>query len=131
MIKFNRTLQVVLLSAALAFSGSACSTDRAGESDWPVGTWVKTIDEDNGPPDSVTFRSDGTFATYDKQCRVHTNAYFVEKGMIFLIIPLKKGPVALIFRPNADKSSMSFTSPRTQNNAVYVPSGAPHCRPEG
>ena len=131
MYKLTRVVQIISLSTGLALSGSACSADTAGDADWPLGTWIKTIDEDNGPPDSITFRADGTFATYDNQCKEHTNAYFIEKGMVFLVIPLAKGPVALVLQPTGDKTSMSFTSPRTQNNAVYVPSRAPHCRPEG
>ncbi|MCR6663804.1 MAG: hypothetical protein NVV60_11850 [Luteimonas sp.] len=109
MRKLSRTVQIISLSTTLAFSGSACSTDTAGDANWPLGTWVKTVDEDNGPPDSITFRADGTFATYDNQCKEHTNTYFVEKDMVFLVIPLAKGPIALVLQPTADKKSMSFT----------------------
>ena len=31
-----------------------------------------------------------------------------------------KGPISIVFRPNADGSKLTFTSPRTRNNAVYA-----------
>lgn len=92
-----------------------------------LGTWIKTYDEDRDPADSITFRPDGTFATYDDACEEHTNAYFVRNDLVFLVIPLNKGPVALVFRPTEDKSIMTFTSPRTRNNALYVRADKPHC----
>lgn len=128
MSTIKRTERFLLVSSLLMVLGTACAGARAAAPAWPIGTWEKTIDEDNGPPDSITFRVDGTFATYDDQCREHTNAYFINNGMVFLLIPLAKGPVALVLKPDDDHSSMTFTSPRTQNNAVYVPAGGPHCR---
>jgi hypothetical protein len=128
MTKVNRAFRLLLVSSMLAVLGAACAADKAVAPEWLLGTWAKTIDEDNGPPDSITFRADGTFATYDDQCKEHTNAYFINNGMVFLVIPLAKGPVALVLQPDSDHSSMKFTSPRTQNNAVYAPSDAPHCR---
>ncbi len=129
MTKLFRIGQTLFLPVVLALSSTACSTNTKDDSKWLLGTWEKTADEDNGPPDSITFRVDGTFVTYDKQCKEHANDYFVEKDMVFLVIPLAKGPVALVLQPASDRSSMSFTSPRTQNRATYVPSKTPHCRP--
>ena len=128
MTTFNRAIQIFLMSSALALPSTACTADNAGAPEWLLGTWDKTIDEDGGPPDSITFKSNGIFVTYDGQCNEHTNSYFVEKGMVFLLIPLNKGPVALVLQPNADHSTMTFTSPRTRNNAVYEPSDGPYCR---
>lgn len=128
MTKISRALQILLITCVLALPGISCSAHNGGAPRWLLGTWDKTLDEDGGPPDSITFKSNGMFVTYDSQCNEHTNSYFVEKGMVFLIIPLAKGPVALVLTPSADRSSMTFTSPRTQNNAVYEPSDGPYCR---
>lgn len=128
MIKLSRILQVSLLTPAIAFSAGVCLADSTDSTEWLVGTWTKTIDEDSGPPDSIIFRADGTFATYDGKCKERINSYFLENGMIFLVIPLAKGPTALVLQPSADRSDMTFTSPRTQNNAVYTRSDVPHCQ---
>jgi hypothetical protein len=126
----NKISKLKLFLVLLAVTSFACTAGAPGSTDWPLGTWIKTTDEDNGPADSITFRDDGTFATYDDQCREHRNAYFIQTGMIFLVIPKEKGPVALVLVPTTDKMSMSFTSPRTQNNAVYIRSRVPHCQLE-
>src|SRR5690606_14084327 len=128
MTQFRRILQILLVTSALALSSAACSAQGKGAPEWLLGTWDKTSDEDGGPPDSITFKNSGIFVTYDSQCNEHTNSYFVEKGMVFLVIPLAQGPVALVLNPSTDHSSMTFTSPRTQNNAVYEPSDGPYCR---
>ncbi len=128
MTKISRTLQIVLVMCVLVLPGTAYSADNDAAPKWLIGTWDKTLDEDGGPPDSITFKSNGIFVTYDSQCNEHTNSYFVERGMVFLIIPLAKGPVALVLTPSSDRSSMTFTSPRTRNNAVYEPSDGPYCR---
>jgi hypothetical protein len=125
----KRTCLTLLASPFLLLVGVASATESPVVPQWLVGTWTKTIDEDQGPPDSITFRKDGTFATYDDRCRAHTNTYFVKNGLVFLVIPLEKGPVALVFDPDDGNATMKFTSPRTRNNSVYVPSGVPHCRP--
>ncbi|MFC3814933.1 hypothetical protein [Lysobacter sp. GCM10012299] len=124
----NRTRLTLLASPLLVLVGMASATESPLAPQWLVGTWTKTVDEDQGPPDSITFRSDGTFATYDDRCRAHTNTYFVKNGLVFLLIPLEKGPIALVLDAGDDHATMRFTSPRTRNNAVYVPSEGPHCR---
>lgn len=115
------------LAASIALSATACSADAPADADWQVGTWTKTYDEDNDPADSITFRDDGTFATYDADCKAHTNSYFVRDDLIFLVIPMTKGPVALVFKPTEDKSILSFTSPRTRNVALFTRAEKPHC----
>jgi hypothetical protein len=127
MINARRFLPAVLLAPLLVLAGTSWSSDKKDHFGWLFGTWTMTVDEDHGPADSMTFRADGTFASYDDQCREHANSYFVRKGMVFLVIPQAKGPVALVLVPDASKSTLTFTSPRTQNNAVYERSGSPHC----
>jgi len=127
----NRTRLTLLASPFLVLVGMASATESPAAPEWLVGTWTKTVDEDQGPPDSITFRNDGTFATYDDRCRAHTNSYFVKNGLVFLVIPLEKGPIALVLDPGDDHATMRFTSPRTRNSAVYVPSRGPHCSLQG
>src|SRR3546814_18216981 len=114
MTKITRGLQILLVASTIALPSTACSTDDGDAPNWLLGTLDKTSDEDGGPPDSITFKSSGIFVTYDSQCNEHTNSYFVGKGMVFLVIPLAKGPVALVLNPSSDRLSMTFTSPRTQ-----------------
>ena len=123
-----RSLTLLIAAAALCIAGVACSAPKADSNEWLLGTWQKTADEDAGPPDSMTFREDGRFVTYGASCEEHSNSYFVHDGNVFLFIPMKKGPVALVLQPSNDKESLTFTSPRTLNNAVYEPREKPHCR---
>lgn len=123
----TRALRAALLSCVLGFVCTACAAEKQAAPEWLLRTWTKTLDEDNGPADSITFRADGTFVTYDEQCSEHANRYFVDGGLVFLVIPMEKGPVALVLKPERDHSSMTFTSPRTRNNAVYAASDSPHC----
>jgi hypothetical protein len=127
MIKTSRILPVVLLAPLLALAGAAHSSQNSESAGWLVGTWKMISDEDHGTLESIVFRADGRFATYDEQCKEHTNSYFVRNGMVFLVVPQAKGPVALILVPDAKRSSMTFTSPRTLNNAVYKRSEEPRC----
>lgn len=131
MKRIKRTCLTLLAFPILVLVGIVSATERDVAPQWLVGTWTKTIDEDQGPPDAITFRKDGTFATYDDRCRARTNTYFVKNGLVFLLIPLEKGPVALVLDPDDGNATMKFTSPRTQNYAVYVPTNVPHCREQG
>lgn len=95
---------------------------------WIVGTWQKTLDEDHAPPDVMTFRADGTFLSFGPKCEQRTNHYFVHEGDAYLVVMIPgKGPVALVFRPNSDKSHLTFTSPRTLQNAQYEKIASPPC----
>ena len=94
---------------------------------WLVGIWQKTIDEDNSPDDVIKFNPDGTWVGYGPKCEEKLYKYFVHEGDVFFLIPIPKGPVSLVFRPNEQKTKLVFTSPRTMNNASYEKVKKPLC----
>jgi len=94
---------------------------------WLLGTWQKTQDEDNSPDDVMKFNSDGTWIAYGPGCQEKLFQYFLHEGNVFLVIPIEKGPVSLVFRPSLDKKQLTFTSPRTMNNAIYEKVDKPFC----
>lgn len=126
----RRTSVTALL---LALAGSGYSTAAPPTTmDWLVGTWEKTHDEDNSPPDILLFRSDGTFVSYAPRCEERVNSYFMHDGKVFMVIGIPdKGPVALVFQPSQNHQSLTFTSPRTLNNAVYEKRPSATCKPQG
>ena len=118
----------LLLAAAGSDRSIAAPPNTA---DWLVGTWQKTLDEDNAPPDKMLFRADGTFVSYGKHCEERVNPYFIHDGNVFLVVGIPdKGPVALVFRPSQDRQSLTFTSPRTLNNARYEKRPPAACVPQ-
>jgi len=115
-----------LLLAALSFPHFA-SGEVASSTSWLVGTWQKTLDEDGSPADALTFKPDGTWIAYGPQCQQAIYHYFLHEGDVFLVLPQSKGPVALVFHPNTGKTTLTFTSPRTKNNAIYEKVAHPIC----
>jgi len=115
-----------ILLFVLSLPGIALCQSHANHA-WLMGTWQKTLDEDNSPTDTLTFRGDGTWIGYGPRCEETVYQYFVHSGDVFLILPQPKGPVALIFRPNPSNSKLTFTSPRTRNNAIYEKVANPVC----
>ena len=118
------------LLAPLIFAlAQLCHAESLQSSDlgWLVGTWQKTQDEDGTSPDTLRFRNDGTWVAYGPDCEECIYKYFVHGGDVFLFIPIEKGPVALVYRPNSSHSALTFTSPRTRNNAVYEKVANPIC----
>ena len=81
-----------------------------------------TADEDHGPLGEVMeFTRDGGYVWLGHDCTARPKLdAFVHDGNIYVtnIIP-GKGPVAVIFHPNAEHTELTYTSPRTKNNATY------------
>lgn len=86
-----------------------------------AGVWTATSDEDGTPADVMEFRADGTYINYGINCAVSGKSPFhVYAGDIYVTSEIPgKGPVSVVFRPSADKTKLTYTSPRTRNNAIY------------
>jgi hypothetical protein len=108
-----------LLAGLLFLAPTACSSAASQEA-WMSGTWTATSDEDGTPADIFDFTADGKYVNYGIDCAVRSEMpYHVYAGDIYISIELEKGPISIVFRPSADKTKLTFTSPRTRNNAVY------------
>lgn len=123
-----RHIKPAALTAVLAAT-FLCQTSCASETqDWLVGVWQKTQDEDRSPPDTIKFLPNGQFINYGPNCEEKVNPYFLHGGNVYLSIEIPgKGPVALVFKPSGDRKALTFTSPRTLNNAVYEQAPNPPC----
>jgi hypothetical protein len=118
-------LKRVMLTLVIYFGVPIAGAAEA--SPWLVGTWQKTMDEDESPADVMKFNEDGTWIAYGPECQEKLYEYFIHNGDVFLVIPIEKGPVSLVFRPSSDKSKLKFTSPRTMNSAIYEKVENPLC----
>lgn len=101
----------------------------SGEATWPTGYWTQVEDEDGQASDD-TFQvlADGSVLTYDKQCRVIASGLsHIHDGILFVTWESKKGPIAIAYVPSQNRKRLTFTSPRTGNNAVY--SRSQNCYP--
>jgi hypothetical protein len=79
-----------------------------------------TEDEDGTPSDTIEFRADGSYVNYGYGCRLASAKYHVGAEDIYVTHEIPgKGPIALVFRPTKDRTKLTYTSPRTRNNAVY------------
>lgn len=108
-----------VLVLALLLAADFASALPPGDS-WFVGFWNMTADEDGTPSDTMEFRADGSYVNYGYQCRQATAKYHVIAGDIYVTHEVPgKGPIALVFRPSRDRTKLTYTSPRTRNNAVY------------
>lgn len=99
---------------------------------WFQGYWQMTADEDHGPlGEMMEFRDDGTYVWHDRSCRpMPPLPFHVHNGDIYVTNVIRgKGPVAVIFHPDADHRRLSFTSPRTKNNAYYAHLQGNPCAP--
>jgi hypothetical protein len=124
-----RHFKPVALTAVLATAFLGQTSCASEGPDWLVGVWQKTHDEDQSPADTIRFRPDGNFINYGPNCQEKLNPYFVHGGNVYLSIEIPgKGPVALVFKPSVDKKALTFTSPKTLNNAVYEQAPNPPCR---
>jgi sugar lactone lactonase YvrE len=85
-----------------------------------IGYWIIDFDEDSTPPDTMEIRADGTYVSHGVQCRTtHIFPYHLNKGDLYAEIEIpNKGPISIVYRMNKD-GRLSFTSPRTRNNAYY------------
>lgn len=110
-------IAIVALSFALL---SWHATALPSNDPWPVGFWKMIHDEDGSPSDTMEFRSDGTYVNYGSQCRMTQAKYHVHSMDIYVTAEIPaKGPIALVFRPNAERTRLVYTSPRTAKNATY------------
>ena len=110
------------LVAAVAMCATACQAKESAVPEWLPGFWQMTHDEDGGPlGELVEFRADGSYLWHGLDCaEPRPITFHVHDGEIYVtnLIP-NKGPVSVIFHPSPDHRQLSFTSPRTFNNAVY------------
>jgi hypothetical protein len=125
----NRNIQAIALVGVLAASTAACAEEPASL----VGVWTATSDEDGTPADVFDIKPDGTYVNYGIGCRVNAEMpYHLFRGDLYVTSEIPgKGPVAIVFRPNADGSKLTYTSPRTRNNAVYEKLPSNPCSPKG
>lgn len=113
----NRGAGAFLLSLFIA-ADVACALPPSGP--WFVGVWSMTEDEDGTPEETIEFRTGGIFVTYGSRCRPATATYREVAGDIYVTYEIPgKGPVVMVFRPSKDHLKLTYTSPRTRNNAVY------------
>lgn len=121
----------LVLALASGAAAAAAPAPAAGGKDlgWLVGPWAKKAAEKKSPDDVVEFREDGTFVTYGPGCQRTFSSYFLRDGYIYITIvaPLK-GPIALMFVPSEDRKSLTFTSPRTFENATYEKAPSAECK---
>jgi hypothetical protein len=88
---------------------------------WLYGYWLTTTDEDNTVvvADWNEFRADGTYVNISPDCRRVQGKFHTFDGDVYVTVEvLNKGPIAIIFRPAKSKAQLTFTSPRTRNNAT-------------
>ena len=110
---------IVLLPALV--SCRAVGED-ASSSHASMGFWQMTSDEDNGPlGEIVEFRSNGTYIAYDKNCDDFPPLpLHVYAGDLYVTSVLPgKGPVSIVYHLGGDGKTLSYTSPRTRNNAYF------------
>ena len=85
-----------------------------------VGFWEMSADEDGTPKDTMQIRADGTYIAQGWTCQTHdVIPYHLFKGDMYATIEIpKKGPISIVFR-YLKNGRLSFTSPRSRNNAYY------------
>lgn len=103
---------------AIVLGAPACAKPRV-QADY-VGFWELSFDEDGSPKDTMEIRSDGTYIAHGWSCRTSDLIPFhLHDGDMYATIEIpNKGPVSLVFRLLED-GRISYTSPRTANNAYY------------
>lgn len=122
-----RFLPLLLLVSASSASWAA-KQEPTGDHAWLLGVWEKTQDEDRDRPDSLKFQTDDTFVSYGPSCEEKVFPFHIHKGNVYLDVAIPgKGPVALVYRPNQSRTALTFTSPRTLNNATYERVPKPTC----
>jgi hypothetical protein len=88
---------------------------------WLYGYWLTTADEDSRVPiaDWNEFRADGTYVNISPDCHRAYGKFHTFDGDVYVTVEVpKKGPIAIIFRPAKSRVQLTFTSPRTRNNAT-------------
>ncbi len=124
-----RTILVAVVSIS-ALLLSCAVVGETPDDPWMTGFWRMTADEDGGEVGGVIeFRADGTYVGYDPSCNAFPAIGFhVFNGDIYVTNMIQgKGPVSVIYHPNNDRTRLTFTSPRTKNNAIYERSASKKC----
>ena len=112
---------------ALTFMLSSCIGASCARADqvpaWTVGFWTQIVDEDGRPgDDTLKFRKDGSFVVYGSKCQQFpVGEFHLYKGNIYATFKTPKGLVSAVYVSSQNNKRLTFTSPRTGNNAVYAP----------
>ena len=118
-----RRILATFLVVVLPLTATATGRADLGEGlNWLYGYWELSTDEDGGVRgmDVDEFRPDGTYSILGPGCKPQLGRYHVFDSDIYVTYDVQgKGPVAMIFRPNATKTILTYTSPRTRNNSTY------------
>ena len=126
-MRFVSIAACVLLTSAIDVHASDNSKNPY------IGYWVMTSDEDGTPTDTMEVRDDGTYVSHGWTCQMaEVVPYHIHNGDLYATIEVpKKGPISIVFRHRQD-GTLSFTSPRTRNNAYYTRAPSNPCpRVEG
>ena len=109
-----------LATALLLLCAIASFQAHGGNTNPYVGYWVMDFDEDGTPADSMEITASGEYINLGWQCQIRTVVpYHIHNNDLYVTVEVaKKGPTATIFRL-LDDGRLSFTSPRTRNNAYY------------
>jgi hypothetical protein len=126
----TRTFLAILAIASLTVGAVAFASDAAPKS--LLGVWTATYDEDGTPADVFELRGDGTYVNFGIDCNVAEEMpYHMFRGDIYVTSEIPgKGPISIVFRPSADGSKLTFTSPRSRNNATYEKLATNPCKPK-
>lgn len=113
-------MRFLLLAALLTPTSSYAAASPKLADSWLYGAWTVEHDEDGTPPDVMAFIP-GKYVGYGVNCAYRMESpMHVYTGDVYVTFEVPgKGPIALIFHPTESGSKLTFTSPRTRNNAVY------------
>ena len=127
-------LETLILAIAATASLPAYAAKNSAVPSWLPGIWQMTEDEDKGPlGELVEFTADGKYYFYGKDClSMQPIGFHVYDGNVYVtnVIP-SKGPVSVIFHPVDNQTKLTFTSPRTFNNAIYSKTSLTTCEKQG
>ena len=109
-----------------------CSPGVTAQPSELTGVWTAVSDEDGTPADVFELRGNGTYVNYGIGCNIQEEMpYHVFHGDLYVTSEIPdKGPIAIVFRPSRDGKQLTFTSPRTRNNAVYERLASNPCEPK-
>jgi hypothetical protein len=118
----SRTFILGLTLVCCTATATATSIERTRSSSLLVGSWTAISDEDHTPADFFEITANGKYINYGFNCSVrHEAPTHWWNGDLYVTNEIfGKGPISIVFRPSADGNKLTFTSPRTFNNAVYA-----------
>jgi hypothetical protein len=126
--------EILFLTLSILVGLPACAAEKEDVPSWLPGIWQMTADEDKGPlGELVEFTPDGRYFFYGKYCLSMEPIHFhIHKGNVYVTNTIPgKGPVSVIFHPVNGNSTLTFTSPRTFNNATYSKTKLKACEKQG